>query len=960
MGLNPLKELNKFGQSVWHDYIRRAEILSGDLQRRIDEDGVSGVTSNPSTFEKTIAGSKDYDAAMSGLAKAGKEAPEIFESLAVEDTQSAADLFRPLYDSSGGRDGFVSLEVSPTLARDSAGTVAEARRLHQEVNRPNFLVKVPATLEGLPAIEQLLGEGININITLLFAVDRYEQVANAYLAALEKRAREGKPIDRVASVASVFVSRIDTLADQQLEARLRDAKTLAEHHKIAGLLGKVAISSAKVIYQKFKEIFSSPRFQALAQKGARVQRPLWASTGAKNPRYSDVLYVETLIGPDTINTMPTATLAAFRDHGKARATLEEGLEEARHVLAQLAEVGIDLGAITTKLEDQGVEAFARDHQKLLEVIAEKQKKVLAAAVPKPSVPAVGGLHLKVDAALERLAEEKFSRRLWDRDPSLWKADATHQKIIRNALGWLSVSHSMLEHLDAVLSFVQEAKRAGFKDAVLLGMGGSSLCPDVCRATFGTAPGYLDLHVLDSTVPANISQVEKAIDVGTTLFLVSSKSGGTTETLSFYKYFYDRVRSLKGEEAGENFVAITDPGTALEKLALEKKFRRVFHGHVDIGGRYSALSNFGMAPAALAGVDVRALLDRAERMMHACGVAVPAQDNPGIILGASLAEAARMGRDKITFLISSGIGTFADWVEQLIAESTGKEGKGLVPVAREPLGDPAVYGNDRLFVYLKPGKASDSRLESKVQGLEKAGHPVIRFGLQDKLDLGQEFFRWEVATATASALMGIDAFDQPNVQESKDNTNRLLAQFCSEGKLPEDVAVVESEGLKLYCDAATRAALEKIRQQQGKPANSPEAYLAAFLSQARASDYLALMAYLERTDEGEVLLQSIRTLLRNTLRLATTLGYGPRFLHSTGQLHKGGPNKGLFIQITADDAADLPIPGEAYSFSVLKQAQALGDLGSLQSKGRRVLRFHIGKDIRKGLGVLLKVAERAVQ
>ncbi len=948
MAQNPLKELNRLCQSVWFDYIRRWEMVSGHLQQMINQDGLSGITSNPSIFEKAIAGSKDYEEAIQNLAWAGKDAKQIFESLAVEDIQMAADLFLPTYKTTQGRDGYVSIEVSPTLAHDTEETVAEARRLFREVGRPNVMVKVPGTAEGLPAIEQLLSEGININITLLFAIERYEQVANAYIAALEKLAREGRPLDRVASVASFFISRIDTLADQQLEAKLAAARSLEEQKKIEALMGRTAVANAKLAYRRFQEIFSTPRFEGLARKGARVQRMLWASTSTKNPKYGDILYVQELIGPDTVNTMPLATMTAYRDHGKPRATVEENLEAAREMMAQLKECGIDLRAITQKLEDQGVELFAKDFRKLLDVIEEKRKSVLAAPATDQSLPTAPELRKSIDATLDRLGKEDFPRRLWDREPSLWKQDPAAQKIIRNALGWLTVSHSMLEHFDAINSFVQEAKRAGFTHQVVLGMGGSSLCPDVCRATFGTAPGFLELAVLDSTVPASLARLEKSLDLPHTLFLVSSKSGGTTETMSFFKYFYDRLRPTKGEKAGENFVAITDPGTSLEKLAHEKGFRHIFPGHADIGGRYSALSNFGMVPAALASIDVRALLERAERMVHACGACVPPRENPGLALGVTLAEAARQGRDKITLVISPGIDTFADWVEQLIAESTGKEGKGLLPVAGEALGEPEVYGKDRIFVYLELEGATDGEIVARLQALEAAGHPVIRITVHDKLALGQEFFRWEIATAVAGARLGINAFDQPNVQESKDNTKFLLEQFREQGKLPESAPLLDSNGLSVFGNS------KKLR------AHSPEDCLAEFLGEAQPGNYVALMAYVEPTREHIGALQALRMRMRDATRLATTLGYGPRFLHSTGQLHKGGPNTGLFIQITADDAEDLPIPGEPYSFSVLKDAQALGDWRSLESKQRRVLRFHLGKDVRAGLAQLQKVVEEALQ
>ena len=561
----------------------------------------------------------------------------------------------------------------------------------------------------------------------------------------------------------------------------------------------------------------------------------------------------------------------------------------------------------------------------------------------------------VRAALAKLDEQRFCQRLWARDPSLWKSEPGHQRVIKNALGWLTVPGATLGQVDEILRFVDEVRSAGFKHALVLGMGGSSLCPDVCRATFGTAPGFLELHVLDSTVPASVAHVEKSVDVAKTLFLVSSKSGGTAETTSFYKYFYYRVGNLMGERAGENFVAVTDPGTSLEKLALERRFRRVFHGQPDVGGRYSALSNFGMVPAALAGVDIRGLLAGAEEMVRACSSSVSARDNPGAWLGVTMAEAARAGRDKMTFVISPRVETFADWAEQLIAESTGKEGKGLVPVAREALGEPAAYGDDRLFVHMGLAGETEKGVERKLQSLEAAGHPVIWIELQDVLDLGKEFFRWEVATATAGALLGINPFDQPNVQESKDNTNRLLAQFGVQGKFVEDAPVVESEGVGLYCDATTRSSLERATKPRAMTG-----YLAAFLGQARPGDYVAILAYLAPSGEHKALVESIRLRLRDALRLATTVGFGPRYLHSTGQLHKGGAANGLFIQITADDAEDLPVPGEPYSFSVLKQAQALGDLQSLQSKNRRVVRFHLGKSVQAGLERLAGVVETALK
>ena len=562
----------------------------------------------------------------------------------------------------------------------------------------------------------------------------------------------------------------------------------------------------------------------------------------------------------------------------------------------------------------------------------------------------------VRGALARLGEQRFVQRLWDRDPSLWKSDPDHQRIIKNSLGWLTVPHQMLEHSHELWRFADEVRGAGYKYAVVLGMGGSSLCPDVCRLTYGTATGYLDLHVLDSTVPASVAKIESAIDVATTIFVVSSKSGSTVEPLSFYKYFFERVRQKKGGQAGDNFVAITDPGTSLEKLAREQRFRHIFPGQPDIGGRYSALSNFGMVPAALSGVEISALLSRAVEMASACSQGTPLLENPGVVLGALLAEANRVGRNKITFVMSAGIYSFGDWVEQLIAESTGKDGKGLVPVVREYISTPDAYGNDRIFVHMSLASEKKRMVENRLTELEAAGHPVVKIELADKYDLGKEFFRWEIATATVGALLEINPFDQPNVQESKDNTNSFLAEFRAHGKLAVSQPLAEFEGVDFFCGYQQEGGDSAVPVQTGE---SGGACLASFLSQARPGDYLAILPYLELSSAHKAAVQTFRLQLRDGLHLATTVGYGPRYLHSTGQLHKGGPSSGLFILITADDKQDEPVPGEPFTFSVLKQAQALGDFEALRSRGRPVIRFHLGRNIQAGLDHVSSFVKTAV-
>ncbi|MBI3363248.1 MAG: bifunctional transaldolase/phosoglucose isomerase, partial [Chloroflexi bacterium] len=797
--MNPLVELQKLGQSIWYDNIRRGLLVSGELKKLIDDGEICGVTSNPSIFEKAIAGSSDYDDALHALVDAGKRAPVILDALAIEDIRATADLLRPVYDRSNGGDGYASIEVSPLLANDTATTVSEARRIWKEIDRPNLMVKIPATPAGVPAITQAIADGLNINVTLIFSLRRYEEVTDAYLTGLEKRAAAGKPIDRIASVASFFVSRVDSLIDPRLEALVREEGPTAG--KAASVLGKAAIANAKLAYAKFEEIFNSPRSAALKAKGARVQRPLWASTSTKNPAYPDVFYVEALIGPDTVDTVPPATINAYRDHGKPRPTLREGLDAAHAQLKTLAELGINMDAVTQKLEDDGVAAFSKSFESLIAVIEAKREKLLAGHVEGASASLPKGWQARIVKRLKKLDGENFAARLWAKDPTLWTDDKTHHAEIRERLGWLTVPEMMESRANELVDFADEARHAGFTHAALLGMGGSSLCPEVLRESFGVAHGYLDLAILDSTDPAQVRAVEARSDPARTLYIVASKSGSTTEPNMFFAYFWDKVRAIKGEQAGENFIAITDPGTRMERVAREHHFRRVFLNPPDIGGRYSALSFFGLVPAALIGVNVAKLLDHAERMVENSAVGVAAHDSGGLWLGAIMGEAALAGRDKVTLICSKDLRTFGYWVEQLIAESTGKSGKGIVPVEGEPVGTPDQYDVDRLFVYLR----LTNELDAEVKALADAGHPVVTLELDDLYDMGGEFFRWEVATAVAGSILRIDAFDQPNVQESKDNTVRLLGEYQKRGTrqaaVPMGDAAWQSGATAIYAKGA---------------------------------------------------------------------------------------------------------------------------------------------------------------
>jgi transaldolase/glucose-6-phosphate isomerase len=944
---NRLVEIMKLGQSIWYDNIRRAMLTTGDLRKKIEEDDLRGVTSNPTIFEKAITGSTDYDEQLGKLVQAGKGVSEIYEDLVVDDIANAADTLKPVYDKTDGLDGYISLEVSPRLAYDTQGTIDEASRLFERVGHKNVMIKIPASQEGMPAIDESFYRGININITMIFSIENYEQVAEAFIKGLERRAAEGKNVDHIASVASFFVSRVDTAIDADLEYKARHASSPEEKQRLESLCGRAAVANAKLAYQKYKEIFHGPRFAELKAKGAQVQRCLWASTGTKNPSYSDVLYVDNLIGPETVNTVPPATYTAIRDHGRVEPTLEEGLDECRALIGQLAEVGIDLKAVTEKLQKDGLSAFVKSFDTLVESIEAKRDALLSGINERLSA-SLGKYADAVSAAIKEAEKGDVMRRVWRKDAALWKSEEDDQKVIKNALGWLNVADEMIGVEDELVVFADRLREKGFKHVVLNGMGGSSLAPEVLRRTFGKQEGYPELLVLDSTDPDTVAEFREKIDPEHTLFVVSSKSGTTTEPLSFYRYWYAEVGKVK-ENPGENFLAVTDPGTQMEADATRDKFKRVFLNPSDIGGRYSALSYFGIVPAALMGVDIRKLLDRAERVIHACSQVVPASENPGARLGAIIGECARAGRDKLTIVADPKVESFGLWVEQLIAESTGKEGKGVVPVAGEPLAAPSAYGDDRLFVSIAVGRLG-SETESKLKALEAAGHPVVYRTLTDLYDLGEEFFLWEIATAVAGWRLGINPFDQPNVQESKDATKELLEAFRQEGKLQEQSVLAQDGGLTIYADDATREAIE---------ARTVADVLKNHLQRVKPGDYIALLDYFEESADAEGLVQQIRTHLRDATHCATTTGYGPRFLHSTGQLHKGGPDSGVFIQITAADARDVEIPGEPYTFSTLKHAQALGDFRSLSMRGRRAVRVEIGPDVTAGLGRLFDLIREAV-
>jgi transaldolase / glucose-6-phosphate isomerase len=784
-----------------------------------------------------------------------------------------------------------------------------------------------------------------VNVTLIFSVDVYNKVAEAYIRGLERRNEAGKPLTGIGSVASFFVSRIDTAVDKELQKKIYAGNPAAK-----ALIGKAAIANAKLAYESFEKIFGSERFAKLKVKGARVQRPLWASTSTKNPAYSDVMYVEALIGPDTVDTAPKPTIEAYADHGKPQVTLTQDVQQAHQLFADLANAGIDFKKITEQLTADGVKSFADSFVQLMAAIDKKSGTAAATMAANRHTAELGQYASQAQTEFDLLIKQNAAQKVWNKDAAFWSSSADAQKIISNALGWLTVPKLMNERVDELAKFAEEIRAEGFTHVVVLGMGGSSLCPEVFSRTFGKRQGWPELHVVDSTVPATVRRIEKSLDLKKTLFIVSSKSGSTTEPVMFHRYFYGRVKQVSGaENAGRQFIAITDPGTQMVADAQRDKFRKIFLNMADIGGRYSALSYFGLVPFAVSGGDVKEFLSRTLKAVANCGASAPQETNIGLRMGAEIGVLAKAGRDKLTLITSSAIESVGLWIEQLIAESTGKEGKGIVPIEGEELGAPEVYGKDRVFFYVGVGEPT-ADVALKLSALQKAGHPVLKNVLSDALDLGAEFFFWEFATAIAGHVLGINPFDQPNVQESKDNTKRILGEFTNTKSMPKLRTIAEDGGVKVEADEKNAKA---VAQKEFR------AVIAAHLDRVKPGDYIAITQYFDETSAHDELVQKIRLTLRDETKCATTTGYGPRFLHSTGQLHKGGPDTGVFLQLTAADSPDVPLPGEAFTFGVLKEAQALGDFESLAKRGRRAIRVELGSNLTAGLEELLEaVSSRA--
>ncbi len=907
--MKPIEKLTQLGQSIWYDNIQRKLLENGELKAMIERGDIRGVTSNPSIFNAAIAKTNDYDSALTPLAWAGWDAEKIFWELAIEDIRAACDAFAPLYEESNGGDGYVSLEVSPYLAHDTEATIAQAEQLWARVHRHNLMVKIPATKAGIPAIRRAIAAGVNVNVTLIFSLTRYAEVMDAYLSGLEDRLDAKHPIDHVASVASFFVSRVDS----KIDPRLPDGSDLK---------GKAAIANAKLAYEEFHKTFAGGRWERLKYRGARVQRPLWASTSTKNPAYPDTIYIDNLIGPETVNTVPPATLDAFKDHGKAAMTLVRGLDDAENAIKRLEAAGISMADVTQELEEEGVKAFEDAFTQLLSTIDERRKNAASS---------LGPIADSVSKRIAQLETDSVPARICKRDPFLWAPakDKAGQHEVTIRLGWLDSTDKARKKLKEYQTFARELHKAKIDRVLVLGMGGSSLTAEVFSSLQAAAgiKAPLSLAILDSTDPAQVALAAEQYPPDKSLYIVASKSGGTAEVMAAFDYFWKLSK-----KDGSRFIATTDPNTSLEALAKKRKFRKIFSADEFVGGRYSALTDFGLVPAALLGMDLNLLLDKADTMRMQCGVAlseaersrsVPAARNPGLVLGAVIGEAALMGRDKLTVLSDAPLSAFAGWIEQIVAESSGKLGRGILPVPLEPLGSPEVYGTDRIFVYLRKTGEHDEAIAA----LRNAGHPVIELLITNYHEIGAEMFRWQIATVVACSILGVNAFDQPNVESSKKITKVKIAEYQKKGKLKEGKPAWKKDGVAVFSPTVVTGA-------------SMKSVLNSFLKKAKSGGYVAINAYLPRNSEMIDALQKMRIAIRAKTGNAVTAGFGPRFQHSTGQFHKGGLKNALFLVITAEPEKDFAVPTEGLTFGTLVRAQALGDYEALIGAKRKVIRIHL--------------------
>ncbi|PJF30816.1 MAG: hypothetical protein CUN51_06425 [Candidatus Thermofonsia Clade 1 bacterium] len=937
------------GRRLWYHDLTHALLAAQPLERL----PTSSFTTHLARLERAIGEGDAYDAA---LEQPTPDDPHsCFQALLVEDARRAADALRPRFVPEWAS-GVVSVDLSPLRAESPAERLEAARRLFQAIDRPNVLIKLPAQPDLLTVIEQLLYEGVNIHFTHVYSAATYERAAECYLRALERRAFENLPLGELISVVGFHVSSLDAVVDHQLQNNIRAAQARSELARVsanAELLGKIGVANANNVYRRSRDIFNSERFSRLRAQGALPQRLLWTEIAPISPLQAPLHYLDCLSHTEALLLIEPPMLDHLADYDRDAMPRTAALREAPDILVRLAAVGIDLDLVARQLLSDAEEMYSEAFAKLIARV-EGKRKLLSSGFMRRQTLVLGQYQKPVETELQRLRSRKSITRTWACDASLWTDSPEAATLIETRLGWLRLPTDGCIDREVLRAARAESQREGWQHIVMLGMGGANITAETLYGIFGQQAGFPALITLDSTDPTAIRDVEVQIDLARTCFIVASKSGSTLETLAMLYHFYQRCTE-HNPKAGDQFIAITDPETRLAEEAGRLGFRAIYYNPTDMAGRYAALSYFGMLPAAMLGLDFEKIMDRAAEMALACGANVMGNNHPGLWLGTIMGVLARRGLDKLTLLTSPEIAAFGAWAEQLIAESSGKEDKGIIPISGGTVGLPHDYDDDRLFVYLRL-EGSPHNPDQAVQMLKEAGHPIVTLNLRDVYDIGAEFFRWQFAAATVGMVLGINPFDEPAVEESKQNTQRLLDTYVEQGALPQSAPAYSEDGISLFADEVTAALLEQLRTQQAFETSPLSGLLAAFLRLARSGDYIGLLAYLPPRPEYVAQLETFRRQLRHVLQRAVTLGFGPRYLHSTGQLHKAGCDKGVFIQLTMDDPEPLPIPNMPYSFSILKQAQAEGDYEALQSRGRRIIRLHLGAEPLIGMGKITAAIE----
>lgn len=942
--VNPFIELQKTGRSIWYDGLTRRLLTSAWLKNAVNEYAVTGAVFNPDVFEKVLSGGAEYDHEIAWLLRRpSASASSALDSILVEDAILASDALMDVYESGKGKDGYVSIDVSGHLS-DAGAIIRKAKGLMAAINRPNVMLRIPASNAGMRAGETLASGGAAVYLTNIHTVERLKGALTALAKGLRKRpAAPAAGFPRLC-VAGFSVNRIEATVDSLIDERAGKEPSEDRKARLLALRGRAGLSCARLAHEAYRGISGN---------GHEPLTLIWEGASQTDFMESDVKFIEGLSEKGTICLMPYSLISAFSIRGAPR--LIPPLSRAGHanVLNEMASLKFGLRKIGAALENCGLKEAAGLHRDMLKAIESKRPSVSGRDL-------VQGFDLGVSAVvvahtLNSLENMMFAKRLLAKDALLWTRSPDEALRISGLLGWLTLPYSMSGRLRAVASFAEELRQDGYKNVILLGMGGSSLAPLVLSSAFGQIKGFPRLIVLDSTDPQAVSKAGGIASKGKTVFIVSSKSGTTIEPMTLFERFYRLGYSAKGVNAGRDFVAITDPGTYLEGLAKKHGFRRVFTNTAEVGGRFSALSYFGLVPAAIAGIDVSRLQYYAQRMLELMHPARPFEENPALMLGACLGALCKEGRDKLTFFAPKALSMFPLWVEQLVAESTGKDGKGIVPVAGEPLLEAGRYAKDRLFVNIEMNRRSGApRL--MIAGLKKRGHPVLTFGLSDPYELGAEFMRWEAATAVAGAMLGINPFDQPDVELSKRLAMSRLDGASGAGGVAKPAGVkIQGNGFAVFFSEETFKPMKKIWAKGGSAA------LKAFFSLLKTGDYVALLPYLNPFDRP---LHRSFTELRKTLAVvtgaATQFGWGPRYLHSTGQLHKGGPDNGVFVIFACAKGPEVAIPERGFDFLSLELSQAFGDMEALNAKGRRAALILLNDRSKTVFDNVLRAVEKAVR